>query len=332
MPLAIISPPYGISRLTASFPLARHSGWPHCIFLIKKLIACLVVVLLLGCIEFEKQTLVFRHYPETDTLVIWQHYEGIHGEDHEYGLSETEREQLHSVVNGQRTFFFANWIFEYNTKGIDRFIKEGEGEIKEGIEPKAKADVVRQSLGWMKLLKKSVTIENDPFYLNEQKRLCATQQVTLRNAGTLIRELNVIMRSSYLQGENIFRTFEEGDPNIELLEKSALAKMEFLTLKGQQLRFQLPLTEKNFCESDVDDLKLFRKAGVPFEHKNNLLTITAGKVKAAETSVSMQFPKVAFQPNATETVSKRYGLAKDFNPAKARANFLKESGASYLKK
>jgi hypothetical protein len=332
LPIAIISPPYGISRLTASFPLARRLARAHSFFIMKKLIICLAVLLLPGCIEFEKQTLVFRHYPETDTLVIWQHYEGIYGEDQEHGLSEKERDQLHSVVNGQRTFFFANWGFEYNAEDIDRFIKEGEAELQKGIEPKAKADVVRQSLVWMKLLKKSVTIKNGPFYLNEQKRLCATQQVTLRNAGKLIREFNAVMRASYLQGKNIFRTFEEGDPNIELLEKSALAKMEFLTLKGQQLRFQLPLTEKNFRELNVDDLKLFRKAGVPFEHKNNLLTITVGKVEAAETFVSMRLPKVAFQPNATEAVSERHGLAKDFNPAKARAKFLKESNARYLKK
>jgi hypothetical protein len=325
-------PPYAICPLAASFPLAHRGGCPHCFFVMKKLITCLAVLLLPGCIEFEKQTLVFRHYPETDTLVIWQHYEGIHGEDQEHGLSEKEREQLHSVVNGQRTFFFANWVFEYNAKDIDRVIKEEEAELQKGIEPKAKADVVRQSLVWMKLLNKSVTIKNGPFYLNEQKRLCATQQVILRNAGKLIREFNAVMRASYLQGENIYGTFEEGDPNIELLEKSALAKMEFLTLKGQQLRFQLPLTKKNFRELDVDDLKLFRKAGVPFEHKNNLLTITAGKVEAAETSVSMRLPKVAYQPNAAEAVSERYGLAKDFNPAKARAKFLKDSDARYLKK
>ena len=120
----------------------------------KKLIACLAVLLLPGCIEFKKQTLVFQHYPGTDTLVIWQHYEGIHGEDNEHGLSETEREQLHSVVNGERTFFFANWIFEYNAQGIDQFIKEGEAELKKGIEPKAKAAVARQTLVWVKLLKK----------------------------------------------------------------------------------------------------------------------------------------------------------------------------------
>jgi hypothetical protein len=165
----------------------------------KKLIACLAVLLLPGCIEFEKQTLVFRHYPETDTLVIWQHYEGIHGEDQEHGLSEKERDQLHSVVNGQRTFFFANWVTEYNAKDADRVIIDLEAELKMGIEPKAKVDEARQMLVFAKLVKKSVTIENGPFYLNKQQRLSATQQITIRNAGKIIRELNSALWASILR-------------------------------------------------------------------------------------------------------------------------------------
>ena len=86
------------------------------------------------------------------------------------------------------------------------------------------------------------------------------------------------MRASILSGGKIFEDFEEGDPNIELLEKSAHAKMEYLTLNGQQLRFQLPLTEKNFHELNANDFELIRKAGVTIEHKNDLFTITFGKV------------------------------------------------------
>ena len=303
----------------------------------KKLIACLAVLLLPGCIEFEKQTLVFRHYPEADTLVIWQHYDGIHGEDNEHGLSKNEREQLHSVVTGQRTFFFANWAAEYNGKEMDRFIGKLKNDLKAGIEPKAKADLARQQLELANLFKKSIMIVNGPFYLNEQKRPSATQQITLRNAGKIIRQVNAILHASILHDDGFFSGYDEGDPNIEMLEKSALNRMEYLTLKGQQMQFSWPMTAENFREGMRDKeganvIALARKAGVIIQHNKNLLVIIAGKVKAADTSVSIQLPKVAFQPNATEAVSKRYGLAKDFNPAKARAKFLKESNARYLKK
>ncbi len=298
----------------------------------KKLITCLAVLLLPGCIEFEKQTLVFRHYSEADTLVIWQHYEGIHGEDQEHGLSKNEREQLHSVVNGQRTFFFANWVFEYNADDLDRYIKEIEAKVQAGIEPKAKAEQAHQLLGLAKLIRKSVTVKNGPFYLNEKEQLSATQQVTIRNAAKIIRETNTLIQGQILNGNGPFGDFEEGDPNIELLEKSAHAKMKYLTLEGQQLRFRLPLTQDNFRGMDANDLKVFQNAGITFEHKNNLLTVTAGKMKAKETATTVRLPEVAYQPNAMDAVSERYGLAENFDEAKARAKFLKESDARYLKK
>jgi hypothetical protein len=303
----------------------------------KKLITCLAVLLLPGCIEFEKQTLVFRHYPETDTLVIWQHYEGIHGEDQEHGLTVTEREQLHSVVTGQRTFFFDNWIFVYQIERTDKFIEETEAELKQGIELQAKAAEARQLLAFAKLVKKSVMIKNGPFYLNKQKKLSATQQITIRNVGKIFLELNTAIHAAILRGDAIFENFEEGDPNIELLEKSAHAKMEYLTLKGQQLQFRWPMTAEHFRKGLKDKeaakgIALARKAGVTIRHKDNLLIITAGKMKASDTSVSIPLPDVAFQPNATEAVSKRYGLANDFDAAKARAKFLKESDERFLKK
>ncbi len=300
--------------------------------MMKKFMAACAVLLLPGCIEFEKQTLVFLHYPETDTLVIWQHYGGIHGEDQENGLSEKEREQLHSVITGQRTFFFDNWIATYDAAHTTKFIKEKEAKLKQAGLPEGEAGNLRPLLALARLVKKSVTIKNGPFFLNNNNHLSATQQVTIRNVGNIIREANAAIRASILHGDSPFGGFDEGDPNIELLEKSAHAKMEYLTLKGQQLRYRLPMTRENFRKLDRNDVKPFLDAGVTIEHKNNLLIITAGKVKAKETAVSISIPEVAYQPNATQAVRERYGLAKDFDPAKARATFLKASDAQFLKK
>ena len=118
----------------------------------KKLIACLAVLLLPSCIEFEKQTLMFRHYPETDTLVILQHYEGIYGEDQEHGLSEKERKQLHSVVTGKHTFFFSNWITTYDAAHTTKFIEETEAKLKQENLPADEVKAPRQMLALAKAL------------------------------------------------------------------------------------------------------------------------------------------------------------------------------------
>ena len=93
----------------------------------------------------------------------------------------------------------------------------------------------RQMLAFARMVRKSVIIKNGPFYLKKQKRLSAAQYVTLNNAGKIIRDINALFHMVILQGNGIFDVFgdfEEGDPNIELLEKSAHAKMNYLTLKS----------------------------------------------------------------------------------------------------
>ncbi|MDC0218888.1 hypothetical protein OAL58_02730 [Verrucomicrobia bacterium] len=89
-------------------------------------------------------------------------------------------------------------------------------------------------LAFARMVRKSVFIKNGPFYLKKQKRLSAAQHVTLNNAGKIIRDIR-LFHMAILQGNGIFDVFgdfEEGDPNIELLEKSAHAKMNYLTLKS----------------------------------------------------------------------------------------------------
>ena len=128
----------------------------------------------------------------------------------------------------------------------------------------------RQMLAFARMVSKSVIIKNGPFYLKKQKRLSAAQHVTLNNAGKIIRDINALFHMAILQGNGIFDVFgdfEEGDPNIELLEKSAHAKMNYLTLKSWQLQFRWPMTAEHFHrgmrEKSADELvELARKGGV----------------------------------------------------------------------
>src|SRR5262245_49230124 len=80
------------------------------------LVACMGLVT--GCLEFEQQTLTYRYDAKTDTLRIFQSYQGIFGADGNDGLSKDELEQLNSVLTGQRTFFFSNWVWEFNRDAL----------------------------------------------------------------------------------------------------------------------------------------------------------------------------------------------------------------------
>ena len=65
----------------------------------KFLLWLLPIVLLAGCIEFERQTLTYSYNPATDTLKVFQDYHGIFGADTTNSLSNEELTQFDSVIN-----------------------------------------------------------------------------------------------------------------------------------------------------------------------------------------------------------------------------------------
>src|SRR5439155_20837429 len=91
---------------------------------ILRLFVLLPMFWLTGCLEFEDQTLTYRYDAGTDTLRIFQDYHGIFGADDTAKVTEAEVEQLDSVLKGQRTFFFANWILEYNREQLRELLQE----------------------------------------------------------------------------------------------------------------------------------------------------------------------------------------------------------------
>jgi len=123
-----------------------------------------------GCIEFAEQTMTYRHEAKTDTLYIFQDYRGIFGADKSDGLSDNELEQFNSVLKTQRTFFFNNWITEFNREEAIKTLAE-------------------------------LRREYDASQVSSKRRRPAPAVRTLRNYGTRIRVLE-------LQGELIFSTVE----------------------------------------------------------------------------------------------------------------------------
>ena len=280
-----------------------------------------------GCIEFDKQTMVFRHYPKSDTLVIWQQYEGIHGTKGDE-LDDEEIKQLESVLQGQRTFFFANWMYEYHGKAVKQYIQELKDELKVGAADKNPAQL-RSLIASLELLQKSIDIYNVSFYLNKQGQLSATQQVTLRNVSKHIKAANAFLRSLIVIGE-----LDDDDELTQcLLDKSVEDKMEYISLVGQRLRVQWPMSARQFKQLAVDEdaKKKFTQTGGTVKHANGSIWVEIGKVQSADTTVSLRLSDDEFENNAAEHVAKRFGIDRKFDPSKARAAFFRECDQQFSK-
>ena len=144
----------------------------------------LVLCLLTGCLEFERQSLSFRHDLANDTLYIFQDYQGIFGVENPARLTEAEREQMASVMQQERTFFFANWIAEYNRKLFmeKQQTPKGELDANEAYEASLRA-LLQVALA-------NIKVENLGFYLNREHRLCGAQRVTVKHVSKVVEALN----------------------------------------------------------------------------------------------------------------------------------------------
>ncbi len=151
-----------------------------------------------SCIEFESQTLTFRYDNATDTLRIFQLYEGIYGNDSQDSLSVKEAKQMASVLNDERTFFFANWIFECSKPQLEQFVAQ-EREKQDDPNQKPREKAAKQELvAFAEMLLANVQIENGPYFLNAEQKLSGYQLVTVENASKVVDQANRAISFSVL--------------------------------------------------------------------------------------------------------------------------------------
>ena len=283
-----------------------------------------------GCLDFEKQTLTYRHYPKADTLVIWQQFEGIYGRNDAERLTGEEIRQLESVLAGRRTFFFSNWITEYNMDAM----AESEASLKQKIakgEFDEDPELVRRQLELVQLVRKNVTIQNGKFYLNAQGRLAATQSVTIRNVSKILALSNelirVALRDSIARDETGLSARDE-----HLLERSLENQLEYLTLKDQHLRVRWPMSAKSFkAHQDDDELKNalghLQKSGGAMTHAQGVMTVELKGKPGQPTALSGTTGEHKYRGNAVRFVN----VAPDYQPKAARADFFRQTDALYKK-
>ena len=290
--------------------------------MLKRLLPFLAfAVALTGCIEFERQTVTYEHDAKADTLHIHQTYHGIDGADDVTQLSEKEREQLADVMKGQRTFFFANWIFELNVGSFKAQLTEAAVPKTNSLEEAQRRAVTNL----LTLLIANVRVENGKFFLNDKGQPCGTQRVTLRNASKLLAAGNEFIR----KGLEVEMKGKPTAAERELINASLARPGPFLTLAGEQLRFRWPFPKAEFDKIGSDDAKLkhfvaeFVRQGGEMSADQGEIHLRFGRPDSTRETVTLPMIGKDYQANAIGHIRDTYGFAKDFDPKKDMEGFLR---------
>lgn len=200
--------------------------------------------LLGGCIEFEEQTLVYHYDQNADELRILQVYHGIFGGDGGETLSEQEGNQLQSVLDRERTFFFANWIFEYDEKSLREASLLPDQE--KTAQPSAEEVAVREAYQeFANFAIESVTVKNGGFFHDESGRLSGWQTVRIENASKVFAQANQLWNQIVISDDLRTRFLgvnpDEDAPARHLLFKQAAASdHQWIGLDGNRMWVRIP--------------------------------------------------------------------------------------------
>ncbi|MBM3301214.1 MAG: hypothetical protein FJY85_14825 [Deltaproteobacteria bacterium] len=307
-----------------------------------------------SCITFEKQTATFHYDTQRDKLLIFQVYEGIYGNTNKESLDETEINEMTSVLEGERTFFFSNWISEYDRAAVERLVKDlaVEAEQKD-----AKPEVVKakqEALALAKLILENAKVENGRFYMNSEQKLSGYQFVTLNNASKVVAQANLCI-SAAVKAHPFADKPGENELSVEsahLLRTAASKAHAWITLDGSCIRARMPLAYGDFlgirkdwwaqkiekamakAESREQEMaRVLREArefllsDIWVSYVDHVVEITLGDPSSRRATVSSTLPDSAYKPNAIAFARERHGIAESVDLEKLKSEFFGPSGA-----
>jgi hypothetical protein len=221
----------------------------------KFLIVFLICFTLSSCIEFESQEIVYKHDSEKDELRLVLKYKGIFGnldkgQNSQKGpediatketLNEKQIEQLESVINEKRAFFFTNWIFEYSPKSLPLMLEEIIKRNIEGRFGKPEHELINSLID-------KIELQNIGFYTDIDGKICGAQTLRIKNLSEILDLSNrVIRRQTIAHIPQLRQELKKGEvrnpiseENIQFLEKKMGSPYPFVQIHGNLLSFQFP--------------------------------------------------------------------------------------------
>ena len=285
-------------------------------------LSALVLALLTSCVEFTEQTMSYRYDPATDILRIFQEYRGIHALN--TPANKEERDQLDSVISGQRTFFFNNWIAEFNREEVLETLaklrdplRRAEMKLPEPAQPRLDK--------FLCLLRDNVRVENGPCYLDARRQLCGAQYVTVTNCSAVLAAGNDLALT-------LVRALgaEEGvsPENKAARRKFAAKPSPLVELDGNALTLRAPLAaadyEKQFgaAAEDPQFVEDIRKAGVKVGFADGVVTLRFGNKTDTISSLTLPCKTSAYSTNLVELTRAKHTVRESFAALEAARDFL----------
>lgn len=300
----------------------------------RKIPALILSVFLLGlltaCIDFGEQAAMYHYDLPTDTLRLFQEYRGIRSDKEVAGAEE--REQLASVVKGQRTFFFNNWMTDYERARVEDSLASLRDPVKRAARKLDEGGLAKLEK-FLKLLLENVRVENGPFYFDSSGHLCGVQYVTVTKCSEVLAAGN-----DYAP---VFARSLAAESNSDPAEKAAWLKyaakpQPMVTIEGNLVTARFPLTaadyDRQFRAAAEDPKSAERKAGLKLSFTNNLMTLQYGGKGDNVSRLTLTVNTNKYTTNLVELARAQHVVRDRFNAKKAAKEFLLGGAATDIVK
>lgn len=293
--------------------------------------AVLLGMLLLGCLQFDEQTVYVEHDQQNDRLLLIINYEGLFAGD---GDVVQAQNQLQEALENETVALLDNWPFELPLRTTRDDLREPDPEALDEMPEEVR-------LGLLRLLE-CIKVLNGGFYTDPAGRVCAAQVVVIENIADTVGLANDLINAAVLAELEDYETDDPDDAaGARLMLEYARRGESWIELKGHSLVVSFPLPERDLIVgrrdlaeglTDPDDmdaelclrgLRDLFESPVLVWHEDDLLKVKCGYV--SEPSVFAAKPRRGeYEPNLVEHITTTYGLHLDANLAR----FLADPDAS----
>jgi hypothetical protein len=286
-----------------------------------------------GCVDFEEQTASYRYDRATDELRVFQDYRGIFGSgtggEAGASLSDKELVELKSVLDGQRTFFFNNWIFEYNREQLVEYRSRLDDLDQSGIAAEDRPQIEKL----IDLALSNVRIANGPFYMAADGKLCGVQSVTIGKCSEIVASLNECMPAFLKSYGKDSGTTQ--DDRKAVAEFQAGADASLIRQDGNALKLRWPMSRATFDKTfgptsdNPARAKEIHDSGIGIAWNKSVATFTVGKSDDKITEVNLKVSKYEYNPNAIGSARAKHRIQEPFDAgASAKAFLLGKAGGA----